>query len=73
MTIRKDPRTGRYFFRTWVRLADGRRERVFGTPGIPGRYHDLPQTKAGAVEAERRAIAKAMTGVAVRPIIAPAT
>lgn len=71
MTVRKDPRTGRYFFRTWVHFADGRRIRVFGTPGVPGPYHDLPNTKGGAVEAERRAITKAMTGIEVRPIAAP--
>jgi integrase len=71
MTVRKDPRSGRYFFRTWVRFPDGRRERVFGTPGVPGPYHDLRQTAAGAAEAERRAIVKALTGVDVKPVVAP--
>lgn len=72
MTIRKDPRTGRFFFRTWVRFPDGRRARVFGTPGVPGPYHDLPNTQRGAQEAERRAISKALTGQDVRPVAATA-
>lgn len=67
MPVRRDRRTGRWFFRAWVTHADGRRERIFGTPGIPGPYHDLPNTKLGAQEAERRAIAKAVTGQDVRP------
>jgi len=43
-------------------MPDGTRERVSGTPGVPGPYHDLAQSKVGAQEAERRAIARLMTG-----------
>lgn len=67
MTVREDKRTGRWFFRTWVRFPDGRRIRVFGTPGVPGPYHDLKPNRGGALEAERRAIAKALTGQTIRP------
>ena len=62
---RKDKRTGRWFFRTWVHFPNGKRDRVFGTPGVPGPYHDLPPTKAGAIEAERRAIANILHGNSV--------
>jgi integrase len=34
---------------------------LFGTPGVPGPYHDLPATKLGAHEAEQRAIREALT------------
>lgn len=67
MPVRRDPRTGHWFFRTRVTFPDGRRDRISGTPGVSGLYHNLPQTKAGAQEAERRAITKAMTGLDVRP------
>lgn len=67
MPARRDPKTGRWFFRAWMRFPDGKRDRIFGTPGSPGPYHDLPNTKLGAQEAERRAIAKAMTGQSVMP------
>ena len=49
-------------FRTMVHKPDGTRCRVSGTPGFPGKYHDLPPTKIGAQEAERRAIAEALSG-----------
>ncbi len=62
MPVRRSKRNGRWFFRTTVILPDGTRERVSGTPGIPGLFHDLPQSKAGAQEAERRAIAALMSG-----------
>lgn len=62
MPVRRDPRTKRWFFRATVKLPDGTRRRVFGTPGVPGPYQDLSQSKVGAQEAERRAIAEAMTG-----------
>lgn len=67
MSVRRDPRTDRWYFRARVTFPNGARDRVFGTPGVPGPYHDIPNTKLGAQEAERRAIAKAMTGHAVRP------
>jgi integrase len=56
MPVRRDPRTGGWFFRTTVKTPDGRKLRLFGTPGIPGPYHDLAATKIGAQEAEQRAI-----------------
>ncbi len=62
MSVKRDPRTGRWFFRTVVRFADGTKDRVFGTPGIPGAFHDLAQSRVGALEAERRAIANALAG-----------
>jgi integrase len=55
MAVRRDPRTGRWFFRAWYRHPDGTRERIFGTPGAPGPFRDLTPTKIGAQEAERRA------------------
>lgn len=68
MTVKRDPRTGNWFFRTWVQTPRGP-VRVFGTPGKAG-YRDLAQTKVGAAEAERRAIAAAMSG---KPLVAQAT
>ena len=59
MPVRRDARTGQWFFRTIIHFPDGKR-RVFGTPGIPGPYHDLSSSKAGAEEAERRAIKAAL-------------
>lgn len=56
MPLRRDPGTNKWFFRTIVKLPNGEKLRVSGTPGIPGPYHDPTQTKQGAVEAEQRAI-----------------
>jgi integrase len=67
MSVRRDPKTGRWFFRTRVAFANGKRDRIFGTPGVPGPYHDLKNTERGAEAAEHRAISKAMTGQVVRP------
>ena len=69
MSVKRDVRTGRWFFRTIIHFSDGKR-RVFGTPGIPGPYHDLSPSKAGAEEAERRAIKAAL---ASKPIVLPRT
>jgi hypothetical protein len=52
-----------------VKFADGTRNRIFGTPGVPGPYHDLPRTGVGAIEAERRAISEALTGKPVVPAV----
>lgn len=74
MPVRRDKRTGAWIFQCTVRLADGTRRRIFGTPGIPGPYHDLARTRIGAIEAERRAISEAITGkplVAVTALEAP--
>lgn len=69
MPVRRDPRTARWFFRATVKHPDGTRARIFGTPGLPGPFQDLPATKVGAQEAERRAIAEVMTGKpAARPV-----
>lgn len=59
-------KNGTWFFRTVVLLPDGTRERVSGSPGVPGPYHDLAPSKVGAQEAERRAIAHLMTGQTLR-------
>lgn len=59
MPIRRDSRTGRWFFRTTVKTPDGKKLRLFGTPGILGPYHDLAATRVGAMEAEQRAIREA--------------
>jgi integrase len=48
-----------------VILSDGSKPRLFGTPGVPGPYQDLPQTQAGAREAEQRAIKSALSGPTV--------
>ena len=60
MPVRRDPRTKRWYFRTIVNTPDGARKRISGTPGAAGKFQDLPQTKVGAKEAERRAIAEAL-------------
>jgi integrase len=52
MPVRRDPRTGRWFFRSTIKTPDGQKQRLFGTPGVPGPYHDLSATKIGAQEAE---------------------
>ena len=59
MPVRRDPRTGRWFFRATIKTPDGKKLRLFGTPGVPGPFHDLAATRIGAVEAEQRAIREA--------------
>jgi integrase len=66
MPVRRDTRTGGWYFRTTVKLPDGTRRRIFGTPGVPGPFQDLAASKVGAQEAERRAIAELMTGKPAR-------
>jgi len=56
MPVRRDPIYGGWFFRTTVKTPDDRKVRIFGTPGVPGPYHDLAQSRIGAQEAEQRAI-----------------
>lgn len=53
-----------------VRAPNGTKRRVYGTPGVPGPYHDLPNNKTGAKEAERRAVNTAMNG---KPFVAAAS
>jgi integrase len=62
MPVRRDPRTGGWFFRTIVKTPDGRRLRIFGTPGVPGPFHEFAATKIGAQAAEQRAIQQALAG-----------
>lgn len=69
MAIERDKRTGRWRFRSWVRFPDGRKTRVFGTPGIAGPYQDLPNSKAGATAADIRAKAAALNGSAPAPTV----
>ncbi len=68
MPVRRDPRTGGWYFRTIVNLPDGTRRRISGTPGVPGRFHDLAASKVGAQTAERRAISEALTGRPTAPL-----
>jgi integrase len=60
MFKRKD---GRWFFRTWVRLPDGTKRRVFGTPRELG----LPNTKAACKEAEQQKIRRVLDGIVDAP------
>lgn len=69
MPVRRDKRTGAWIFQATVKFADGTRKRIFGTPGVPGPYHDLARTRVGAIEAERRAISEALLG---KPLVAAA-
>ena len=65
MSVRRDKQFGTYFYRKWVRTPDGRKVRIFGTPKADG----LPETRAGAEEAERRAITRVLnTGEATKPV-----
>lgn len=36
MPVQRGKRPGRWYFRTTIKLPQGRRERTFGTPGVPG-------------------------------------
>jgi integrase len=56
MPVRRDERNGNWYFRATVVRYDGRKERVFGVPGVPGAYQQFPNTKIGALAAEQRAI-----------------
>jgi len=64
MPVRRDPRTDGWFFRTTVKTPDGKKLRLYGTPGVPGPYQDLAATKIGVQEAEQRAIQDAFAGEA---------
>jgi integrase len=59
MPVRRDPRTERWFFRTTIKTPEGTKLRLYGTPGVPGPFHDLAATRVGATEAEQRAIREA--------------
>ena len=64
MPVRRDAKTGAWFFRATVKTPDGKKLRLYGTPGAIGPYHDLAATKVGAQEAEQRAIQEAFTSAA---------
>src|SRR4051812_50065842 len=64
MPVRRDPRTGRCYFRVTVKTPDGKKLRLFGTPGVPGPYQDLAANEAGAKAAEQRAIVQAFADAA---------
>ena len=49
MSVRRDHRYGHWLYRKQIRLADGRRVRIFGVPTTVG----LPDSRAGAERAER--------------------
>jgi len=65
MSVRRDKRFGSWFYRKWVRTPDGRKVRIFGTPKSEG----LPETRAGAEEAERRAIARVLETGNPKPVV----
>lgn len=65
MTVRKE--NGRWFYRRWVRLPDGGKRRIFGVP----RKYNLPNTRTGAQEAERRAVEEALTSSPARTAATP--
>jgi integrase len=66
MSVRRDKQFGTYFYRKWVRTPDGHKVRIFGTPKADG----LPETRAGAEEAERRAINRVLnTGELKKPVL----
>jgi integrase len=76
MPVRRDSKTNAWFFRTTVKTPDGKRLRLYGTPGSPGPYQDLARTKVGALEAEQRAIRDALapasgaTSAVATPVVA---
>jgi len=65
MSVRRDKRFGTWFYRTWVRTSDGRKVRIFGTPKADG----LPENRVGALEAERRAIARVLETGDPKPVV----
>jgi hypothetical protein len=68
MSVRKR-RNGKWFYRKWVKLPNGTRERVFGVPGEFG----LPNTKAATEEALRRKLRKLIDGDDSQPTPVGAT
>lgn len=63
MPVRRDPRQGNWYFRKQVRLPDGGYVRIFGVPTTEG----LPNTKVGAIEAERREINRVLAEGGAQP------
>jgi integrase len=62
MSVRKD-KDGNWFYRRWVKLPAGGKRRIYGTP----RRFSLPNNRAGAEEAERRAITESLAGEPTTP------
>jgi integrase len=71
MPVRRDLKTGSWFFRKTLTTPDGKRRELYGTPGAFGPYQDLAPTKIGAEEAELRAIAAAFAEVPAAAAPAP--
>lgn len=67
MSARKE--NGNWFYRRWVRLPGGKRERIYGTP----RRYSLPNTRVGTDEAERRHVQELLDGKPATPPPAPST
>ena len=70
MPVRRDSKTGAWFFRATVKTPDGKKLRLYGTPGALGPYQDLAATKVGAQEAEQRAI-RAVFAAEAKPATLP--
>ena len=70
MPVRRDPKTGAWFFRVSVKTPDGTKRRLYGTPGAPGPYQDLTASKVGGLEAEQRAISATLAAQA-KPVVPP--
>ena len=64
---RSDPRKGHWYFRRMVRLPDGRRVRIFGVAARCGQ----PDTKSGALEAERLELERVLSTGEVKPTPLP--
>jgi integrase len=56
MSVRRDKRYGHWFYRKQFRTVDGRTVQIYGVPTSIG----LPDTRAGAEEAERREIERVL-------------
>ena len=65
MPVRRDLKTGSWFFRKTLTTPDGKRRELYGTPGAFGPYQDLAATKVGAQQAEQRAIGEAIHGTPI--------
>jgi integrase len=69
MSARRDKRFGHWFYRKQIRTRDGRTARIFGVPTTIG----LPDTKAGAEEAERRHLDRVLNTGEVTQVPTPPT
>ena len=69
MSVRRDKKYGHWLYRKQIRLRDGRTVRIFGVPTTIG----LPDTRAGADEAERRHLDRVLNTGEVTQVPAPPT